>query len=251
MADPFKSPKTRLKRANEHIRRLEKRTNSFFKSVPYTAIVELDPDGVHRLHKIRFGKSLPSRCEIDAAEAIEALRSVLDQIGYATAVLAGQLGATATKFPFGDTETDVENDIKRGCKHLLPEFQALVRSFKPYCGGNDTLWSLNKLRNPGYHKALLALSVPVSQIHFRHAEIEGPVQIMPVWDGDKNEITLARSEIGSQFKHDARVSVFISFGEPAPVRLQPAVGVLRTMAREVQRILLATKAEATRIRLIK
>jgi hypothetical protein len=65
--DPFYSPKSRLKRANDHIGRLHKRVKKFFKQAPYRQVTELDADGT-QLHKVKFTKRLPESCNHVAAE---------------------------------------------------------------------------------------------------------------------------------------------------------------------------------------
>jgi hypothetical protein len=76
------------------------------------------------------------------------------------------------------------------------------------------------------------------------------VTICSEWDSLKNEMILARVGPGGQFHHDAQVGIFISFEQPDIIRQQPAVHVLKTIASEVKRVLVATEAEARRIGLI-
>jgi hypothetical protein len=146
--DPFYSPRARLKRANEHISRLHKRVERFFWQAPYRQVIELDADGVTQLYKFKFTKRLPESCTHSAAEALEALRSVLEQTGFAAAVASGKVNPKKTQFPIGDDLIGLENLINRKVSKDLPdEILALFRSFKPYKGGNDTIWALNKLAN--------------------------------------------------------------------------------------------------------
>jgi hypothetical protein len=110
--DPFYSPKQRLSRANDHIRRLHKRIETFFKKAPYSRVIELDTDGVTQLHKFKFTKRLPDSCVLSATEALEALRSTLDQTGYAATVAAGKVSPKKTQFPIGDDAAGLENLVR-------------------------------------------------------------------------------------------------------------------------------------------
>jgi hypothetical protein len=250
MRDPFRSAKIRLRRANERISHLEKRIKRFLDTVGYASIVEPDADGVTQLHKIRFAKRLPEACELAATEAIQALRDTLDYAGAATVIAEGREPKQA-KFPFGDTPADLDGDVKRKCHDLRPEIRTLFRGFNSYRRGNDPLWTLNKLRNPSTHRLLTVMSSTTAQIFFRHAVMSGPVTICSIWDDLKNEIILARVGPGGHFQHDAQVGIYISFDEPEIVRQEPAVHVLKTIAGEVKRVLVATEAEARRIGLVK
>jgi hypothetical protein len=165
--DPFDSPKRRLARGKDHARKLEKRVATFLKNIPYEKIIEKDADGFE-LHKLRMVKPVPDICTHYAAEALEALRSALDQTGYTAAVLAGTDKPKMAKFPFGDTAADVENDIRRGCTDLPPDIVAIFRSFQPYKTGNGSaLWTLNKLRN-ATHTALVPIGAGSGGMKIHH-----------------------------------------------------------------------------------
>lgn len=76
--DIFASPKQRSARAKQHIRRLEKRIHSFFKKKPNSRVSETNSKGI-TTDALKFHKKLPVSCVDSAAEALEALRSALDQ----------------------------------------------------------------------------------------------------------------------------------------------------------------------------
>ena len=245
---PFYSPKARLKRANEHINRLHKRIEKFFKQAPYRQVVELDADGVTQLYKFKFTKRLPESCTHSAAEALEALRSALDQIGYAAAVASGKIAPKRTQFPIGDDPAGLENLIGRKVSKDLPdEILTLFRSFNPCKGGNDPIWALNKLAN-AKHTSLLPVAVATDAMHARHLSISGPVAMpVPVFNSEKNEIIFARVSPGGQIKYDLGFSFLVAFGDIDFVARHQAVAVLRAMATEVKGILVATEAECRKL----
>jgi hypothetical protein len=249
---PFYSPRGRLKRANEHISRLHKRVERFFKQAPYHEVVELDADGVTQIHKFKFTKRLPESCTHSAAEALEALRSTLDQIGYAAAVASGKVTPKKTQFPIGDDLPGLENLINRKVSKDLPdEILALFRSFNPYKGGNDTIWALNKLAN-AKHTSLIPVAMASDATHVRHMEIGGNVSIpVPVFDSEKNEIVFARVGTGSHFKYDLGFMFLVVLGDIDFIARHQAVAVLRAMSAEIKRVLMATEAECHRLGFIK
>jgi hypothetical protein len=247
--DPFYSPKQRLSRANDHIRRLHKRIETFFKKAPYSRVIELDTDGVTQLHKFKFTKRLPNSCVLSATEALEALRSTLDQTGYAATVAAGKVSPKKTQFPIGDDATGLENLVKRKVAADLPdEILALFLAFKPYKGGNDLIWALNKLRN-ATHTKLISIEVASDGMRsrgvgvLRNASIPGNF----VLDSEKNEIVFGRVGPGGIFKYDMEFYFLVTLGELDILAHNQAVAVLHQMAAEVRRILLATEAECRRL----
>ena len=240
--NPFASPRSRWKRGKEHAAKLKKRSDSFFKTVPRDTVREKEPNGFELL-KFKIEKPLPEVCTHYAAEALEALRSALDQTGYAAAVVSGVAKPKNAKFPFGDTAPDVDNDIRRGCRDLPPDIQALFRSFKPYKGGNDILWALNKLRN-ATHTTLIPVGTTVGGIHIHNMAIAGPIQIpAPKWDSEKNEMIFARGMLpGTKLEYDLDFRLFVAFEDVQPVGQMPAINGLMSMVAEVKRVMDASEA---------
>lgn len=75
--DPFNSPKRRLARAKQHIRRLEKRIQTFLKKEPYFASAEVDAEGV-TTHALKFTRKVPDSWA-DAAVEVKLLRPLYDR----------------------------------------------------------------------------------------------------------------------------------------------------------------------------
>ncbi len=250
--DPFYSPKARLKRANKHLGRLKKRIDRFFKPNPCRQVVELDADGITQIHKLKFIKKPPESWTHSATEILEGLRSALDQIGYASAVAAGKVAPKKTQFPIGDDPVGLDNLINRKVSKDLPdEILALFCSFKPYKGGNDAIWALNKLAN-AKHTTLVPVAVSGAPSLIRNITISLGVSLLnPTYDSEKHEIPLARVPPGGHLQYNLQVSFLVGFGNVDFLGQQAAVDVLRTMAAEVERVLMATEAECRRLRFIK
>jgi len=187
--DPFDSPKRRLLRAKQHIRDLDLRISKFFKKQPHKGVVERDASGLNEIHKVRLTKSIPSQFADRAAEVVEALRSALDQTGYAVAVLAGAIEPKSAYFPIAEKAADLENVIKGRCKDLPPDIISLFRSFNPHKGGNDTIWALNRACTVAKHRTLIRVGMSVLKIETRGISfLEGGSLPIPKWDSEKNEV---------------------------------------------------------------
>lgn len=161
----FYSSRRRLARAEEHISDLEGKVNAFVAEKPWASVVESDADGFLHVHKFKSTKGLPEGLANIAADAIENLRSALDNAGYTIALAAGIYKAAGrmepkySNFPFAKSHGELKNSIKGRCRDLPPDIVSLIHSFQPYQGGNDLLWSLNELCNANKHRLLVPMSM--------------------------------------------------------------------------------------------
>jgi hypothetical protein len=246
--DPFESPKRQLRRGKRDVERLKKRFDTFLKNVRHTKVSEIDPKTGETVIKMRFNRRIPKSFSDTAYTVIDALRSALDQTGYAAAIASGKTDPKYTQFPIGNDLAGLKTGIKGRCKHLPPEIVTLFRSFDPYKGGNDTLWALNKLRH-SFHTAIIPNTLTTGGMHLRDVRItQGPVSIpTPVWDSAKNEIAFLRLGPGAVAHYNLAVALTISFDKIEFLQQRPIFGVLREMAAEVERVLTATEAECRRL----
>jgi hypothetical protein len=251
LRDPFESPKRRLLRAKQHIRDLDARIEKFFKKQPHKRVVDLDADGVTELHKVKLTKPVPNQFADRTAEAVEGLRSALDQTGYAVAVLAGAVEPKSAYFPIAEKAADLENVIKGRCKDLPPAIVSYFRSFNPYKGGNDPIWTLNRASNLGKHRALVRIGMSVLKITtIGPGLLIGGRIPLPRWDSEKNEMIFGVVEPGGKFLYDFEFTFFIAFDEIEIIEGNPVVPVLATMTGEVERIIRGTEAECRKIGLL-
>jgi hypothetical protein len=229
---------------------LEKRIASFFKKDVGDRISEADDAG-KIIHAFRFRRHIPNSWSDAAVEAIEALRSALDQCGYAIAVRSGVAEPKHAYFPFADNVVDLDANVKRACADLPQEIRNLFRSFNSYKEGNYSLWALNKLCNANKHRLLIPVGVASAGMELKQLEGRGPFQIpSPVWDRDKNQIVIATVEPGGSLKFDVNLSFFVAFDDFNGVTGGPAVGILDLIASEVDRVLRASEAQCRTIGLI-
>lgn len=250
-SDPFYHPKRRIVRAQNHIVNLDRKIKRFLLHKPYTFLIEPDPDGIHENHIIEFIGRLPPTCDDLAFEALFTLRAALDQAAYVTAAATGKVRPKSSLLPVADTAAELDTVIKGRCRDLPDEIKTLFRRFKPYKGGNDAIWALNKLRQSA-HTALAAIGIAGTNVVISHwgdsPTLEG---LNPVWDSVKNQIPFARGKLGSHWNYHARPTLLIGFDEIEVVGRKSAVAFLRTVLREVKDIVEATEKLAWRIGLFK
>jgi hypothetical protein len=193
--------------------------------------------------------------EFLATEIVEHLRAALDHATWATAWLkTGDPYIEQVAFPVAKTAADLDNSMRRRSKNLPPEIQAMLRTFQPYEGGNDALYTLNVLCNTSKHAlvAFIAAAVFDFQISGTAAGIPKGIQFPEptVWDSEKNEIVYARVRLGSTFDHQAKFKVFVALQHKEAISPIPATAALDGLHSETKRIVLAIEAESRRIGLI-
>src|SRR6266851_6251359 len=241
MTDPFASPKRRLARAKEHIDDIEARAQSFSDSKPYARVIERNARGFEE-HKVKLTVDLPDRITDIAYEAIEALRSSLDQATYAIAVACNSQRPDLIHFPIADNAADFENILNGRLKDFPPDILALFRAFQPHQSGNTLIWALNRIRRQSTHRLLIPVGTASAGIFIRHMTMTSPHPLdipPPRWNSEKNEIIFAITGPGSDLQYDVDLAFFIAFGPVEGVAGQPVLATLDAMASEGERIILA------------
>jgi hypothetical protein len=260
MAEPFDSPKRRLARGKSHMEEFKAGINAFGKKKPWTdAVIEPDGDGIHKSLKIKFREWLPDTLGDAVVDGVDNLRAALDQTGFAVATLAGVSESKSAYFPFADSAEQLEIVTKGRCKDLPPEIRTLFCSFKPYKGGNDLLWALNKLCNANKHRVLTPVGAGSSGMSLDLTGAGDGIIVGDVgmdqyasgqWDDAKKELVFIRMGMDTIFRGKGDVSFFIGLGEIDVLMGTPALNLADMFVSEVEKILLATEAECRRINLI-
>ncbi len=255
MANRFDSARYMLARAKQLTFEFESNVAAFLASKPYACVIDIDPNTKDQIGKVKLVKPMPIMLNGIASDAVNNLRSSLDQAGYQVSIAAGGKGKS-THFPFGDTAAEVKDRKKSGSKEIPDEIFSLMESFKPYKRGDSLLWALNKLCNSNKHRIVIPVAVIVSQqsmdMTFNVVK-SGPIKFSPpTWDSTKNEMEILRTK-GAKIDRNWNVKFapFISFSHVDFVINHPADTILNALLGKVNCILMAIEAEAIRIGLFK
>jgi len=154
MSDMFASAKSVLRRADYHITDLQTTVQGFAPNKPYIYRADRDSKTGKYLHKIVFSESFSDDISCIMFDAINNLRAALDQMTFA---VAGRFrgGDDFAQFPFAKDADHWPAKIKGLKDDIPPEIIAVFERFKPYKGGNDTLWALNYIANIKKHAILI------------------------------------------------------------------------------------------------
>ena len=131
----------------------------------------------------------------------------------------------------------------------------MLRTYKPYKGGENLLFALNEVCTANKHK----LIIPIGSVTIAagvSAEGTGFMSMpypRPVWDSAKNEMelfTLHRSAT-AKFKCNFQFGVYIAFGEVGITSGKSAIPILDEFVSMVETILREIEAESKRLGIIK
>lgn len=248
--DPFYSPKLLLDRARKNIERLNESGKSFAESTPYAVSCDFDPNLGKYVYKIGINKPTPPEFSMDTAEILSGLKSALDHsLCASVSVLSPAKQLSGISFPFADIEGHFDGAVRKGCGKLAPEITAFVRTLKPYKGGDDALWLMNRLSGINRHRIIQPVALSGENafaINYLHIPTGGVDIPCPEWDATKNQLIFAYA-CRRDLQYDLNFAFHISFGKVDMVAGQPVVPVLRYFLGEVERIVMGIEAETNRL----
>lgn len=240
MTDLFKSPHQKVNRAKTHIQDLDRHFGEFANTKPYTVVEEPHPtDRGRSFHKLKLVAPIPAVVEDCVSDAISNLRAALDNVCYAAARARGMEGPKLVHFPFGGTLPEFERTVASRCKDIPEDILSLIRAFKPYKGGNDLLWALNRACNINKHELLVQVGHTVSGVTINSLKT-GPAghnQILPPkWDRVKNEMIFGIFSDVSKVEYDLDFSIDISFDDIEIIGGYSVLPILNKMADIVDKV---------------
>lgn len=216
MSDPFADSRLKVDRAKKHITDLENLLESFINRNPYTTEVIDDPNSAgDRLLVLRVREELPKDVSCYIGDASHNLRASLDILACTLVRLNGKSTASVM-FPFARDANTLEERIR--LTHINkadPEIVNMIRSLKPYTGGNDLLRGLHDLDIADKHSALTPTISMARSPNFKVGGMRWTgSHFGPIKDGLKLQKIPAEAyfEIDNDF-HPA-IAVFFEQGQP-------------------------------------
>jgi hypothetical protein len=152
----FEGSKLKIARGRKHSAEMKVELASYLQDDPGAVFLELDTDtGKHRV-ALRFRKAIPSCLSAIFGDAIHNFRTALDVLANDLVALSG-VKPEKVYFPFGKNSTTFESELKAKMGQAPADIQAIVRSFKPYIGGNEVLRAMHDLDIGDKHIAMLKI----------------------------------------------------------------------------------------------
>jgi hypothetical protein len=174
-SDRFFNSKLKIERSKRHIRELSNEVVDYLKTKPFRVVVEKDTYSSNHLWTLRVRREVPCHFAVIIGDAIHNLRASLDLLASDLVSIAGG-NINNVSFPFGDSPEGFEEMVKK--RHLDragADIVEVVRSFKPYKGGNELLRVIHDLDITDKHKALIPSAHYAGIENFQMSNASGPM----------------------------------------------------------------------------
>src|SRR3990167_2635239 len=219
---PFEASRLKIWRATNHLATLEGALGEYFARAPFE-ITEFTENG-HPYRRVNIREGLPITLSAIVGDVVHNLRTSLDLLA-SECVRLNQQPHGDVYFPFAESETELEGQIRwRHMDRAKPEVVDLVRSFKPYIGGNLALRGIHDLDIIDKHRAL----VPV------HAHIKLPGHGAGWGQGGGSSGTAMVPERVRLLSREERLSftLRVMFGGRTPFAREEMVPTLHRLMQE-------------------
>ncbi|KZY40652.1 hypothetical protein A3733_23455 [Pseudoalteromonas shioyasakiensis] len=237
------------------ITELEKDISDFFALSPYKIVVEHNVKTGYDTHKIKLISEIPGQFRSKVRHIASDIRSSLDHVAYSAAIATGKKKPRNTYFPFAKNESEASNIRKNKCRDLPEEIFNVFWSFKPYNGGNNTLYGLNEIANCNKHRSVVPVGHGLSggqmMIKFSCDGKCHSIGIPPVWDSVKNEVTLCVVDSAANTSYDIQLGFDICFGDIEILKGQSVLHVLKNLLELSKSIIHTANDEGMRIGIFK
>ncbi len=250
MSDSLEGPKLKIERANTHLIDLIKRNDAFFNGPdghPYIITREVyNKDPTQECFKVKIIKCQSEEFPIIVGDVIHNLRSALDHLICALALLNGATNTRSLYFPVGRNKAHFEHPrTQKKIKGLSQDAVEMIHALKPYKGGNDLLWALHECSIIDKHNSLISIAVNRPTAIAGGGEIrmtgiaEGYHYIsIPAWNSFDKEMVVLTFPKGAQFDGDGNLGVIfcIAFREIDAIKGQAVIEVLKQFVDLTKRI---------------
>lgn len=248
MPNAFDSPRRKIDWAQHHLAKVKRIVIRFHRQPGlYEPFGEQHPDIPERIvYKVRLTRKPPWFLDDVVADVVVNLRAALDHAVFASSCAAGETRKDRhATFPFGRTEKDFRNSLRRNCRDIPSQIRTLIEGYKPYKGGEAALWALHAVRCANEHALVTPVgsAVYVGQAGFQSTGGFASMPYRPVWDKTKNEMELYTLGPGANLNGDFKLASTIEFNEIESVAGQSVVPTLELFVDMVTTIVGEIEAE--------
>jgi hypothetical protein len=158
----------KIERAKVHVSELQAELNAFMEAEPYEVGAKHDPETRKLIYYVSKADPIPDRIPLIVGDAIQNLRTALDRLAYQ--LVSNDTGDNPPSpryiyFPIAENAARYEASKSQRLEGAKDETLNAIDALKPYKGGNDSLWALNKLNNIDKHRLLLTAGAQAAGMH--------------------------------------------------------------------------------------
>lgn len=148
----------KAKWAGVHITDLDTAMERFFDTEPYRVRTEKDSETSEYVYYFMGVSPYPRDIVGHVGDALHNLRSSLDHLACQLVLASGAEVKRYTCFPIYNRSTkDHQGFFDKSVKGMRPDAINDIAAWKPYKGGNDTLWLLHELDRLDKHREILGI----------------------------------------------------------------------------------------------
>lgn len=159
----------KFNRAKYHIENLEYQINEFIKSNPYKVGFKHDPHTKQLIYYVVSALPVPDIITLQVGDAIQNLMGTLDHLAYQLVCRDcndNPPSPSRIYFPIADDLSNYEKVKHLKLNGVSKKTMSVIDKIKPYKGGNDNIWILNRLNNIEKHRLLLTVGSAAGGINF-------------------------------------------------------------------------------------
>ncbi len=154
----FASSRLKIDRAAYHADTLKQQFEEYRKSDPIRVTVWIADDPSYVNWKLEDVRPIPIEWAVIVGDIVHNLRVSLDLLA-SDLVSLNKADVDGVYFPFASKADDLDMMIKkRRLDGAIPEAVELIRSLKPYTGGNDILRGVHDLDISDKHRAIVPVA---------------------------------------------------------------------------------------------
>ena len=158
-SEPFEGPKLKIARGRRHAAELNTELAAYLKTDPCAVLLEVNTDTSERRVALKFRNStfIPKEFPGIFGDAVHNYRTALDILANELVALGG-VQPKKVYFPFGKDAAVFEIELKTKMGQASDAIKDIVRSLKPYAGGNELLRAMHDLDIGDKHVAIMKVS---------------------------------------------------------------------------------------------
>lgn len=246
--------KLKVERAKEHILQLKAEIMAFHERKPYRIVVEEEPQSRDQIYRVKVKEQPLPRWATIIGDIVHNLRSALDLLAYDLVLANGEIPNRNTAFPIYRSANDFEAGFSGKVCGASTKAIQIIRSLKPYKGGNEALWRIYCLDITDKHRLILSVGATHRNIimslglrlPWKGGEIvkSPPIAIRPADrqyplkdDAEVMRVKAAARTSDSKVAPDYQFTFEVAFGDGEVVQGEPVLPTLQQLINSVEGVI--------------
>lgn len=156
-SESFEGSKIKIARGRRHVTEFNTQLGAYFQDDPCAVFLQVNTNTGEPGISLKFRREMPQEISAIFGDAVHNFRTALDILANDLVALSG-LRPKKVYFPFGKDAASFENELKVKMREAPDAIKDIVRSLKPYIGGNELLRAMHDLDIGDKHIAILKMA---------------------------------------------------------------------------------------------